>query len=70
MCSCIERIDEKLKERNTKLCLAISFSGESTKVLIGTEKIDTKKRGKPANLLASYCPFCGKKYDGEGIQNE
>ena len=63
MCECIEKVEAKLAEKNTRLHLAFSCSGEPTKVMLGTEKIDSKVRGKPVNLISAYCPFCGVKYE-------
>ncbi len=63
-CNCVEKVDAKLAEFNTKLCrsLALDFStGEaSTHISIATEKIDTKKRGPAKTVWVTYCPFCGK----------
>lgn len=30
--------------------------------IISTDKINSKQRGKPPLMLASFCPFCGVKY--------
>jgi hypothetical protein len=63
MCDCINKINEKLKERNTELIVALSLSNKSDTVVISTGKVDSKKRGKPINMLPAYCPFCGRKYN-------
>ena len=71
MCDCIEQVNKLLAERNTKLSQAFNLSGSSNPLLmIKTEKLDDSKRQKPANMFASYCPFCGKKYKKEGEKDE
>ena len=74
MCNCIEETNKSLKEEhaewNTMLNIPISFNYHTgqmhtLKVIISTMKLDDKKRQKPITLFASYCPFCGEKYDSE-----
>jgi len=50
-----------LKEHNVRL-VSTMFSKPEV-VVVETAKIDTKKRGRPPVMLASFCPFCGEKYD-------
>jgi len=57
-CDCVDQIDAKLADRNTKLNLEVF----SERCVVESMKIDSKKRGAPVRVLASYCPFCGKKY--------
>lgn len=55
---CFKELNKELEQHNTKLVgnlLGIDY------VLVETEKIETKKRGRPKSVIASYCPFCGKK---------
>jgi hypothetical protein len=65
MCDCIEKLNEQLKERNTRIVMPISFSSKGLSTLLGpiiaTEKADPTNRKKPVKLMASYCPFCGEK---------
>jgi len=70
MCNCIEENDKALEDlnRNTKLDIPFRFSQtngtmKANRVKIATCKIDEKNRQKPITLLASYCPFCGEKYE-------
>lgn len=68
MCTCIEKINEKLLAvgKNTKITVPIvfSFNGKESPdtVLIATEKADKSKKEKPSLITPTYCPFCGKKY--------
>lgn len=68
-CNCLEQVNEELLQHNTRLKreLMLNFkTGEATmtkQVFLATEKVDSKKKREPAkSVLASYCPFCGKKY--------
>lgn len=57
---CTKRINELLATRNTELASAISFSSpESELIQVATVKKDSKQRGKPVAMFASFCPFCG-----------
>ena len=68
MCNCIEKINEEMKSRNTRIFQPIGFDEHhnfiaSRYVHIMTEKIDRKKRDGPLALTGAYCPFCGKAYE-------
>lgn len=65
MCECIAKLDERLKNYNGKIALAILLPAEGSnklrsRVLVQTEKLDTKKRKVVPAVMASYCPFCGE----------
>jgi thiol-disulfide isomerase/thioredoxin len=60
MCNCNQELDELLKEHNTRLVTTM-FRTPNV-VVPQTEKIDSKKPGKPFVVLASYCPFCGEEH--------
>ena len=70
MCQCLERIDEKLVNRNAKIAVGFTAGfddGPTRKMglappMIELEKADKKKRGALPILMATYCPFCGVKY--------
>lgn len=61
--SCFTKADEKLAPKNTRLgyMFGISPTNAGTFLRIATEKVDPSKRGRPINMAAIYCPFCGKK---------
>lgn len=65
-CNCVETVNEKLKERNTRLTQAIVL-GECSHdgLMLETEQVETG-RGKPkkVSMFLTFCPFCGVKYDG------
>ena len=61
-CDCIDRALPLLAVKNTRLVVALSLSGEF-KAVLSTECV-RKTRGcdRPVTVVATYCPFCGKKY--------
>lgn len=62
---CIGNINQQLKDHNTRIAEAISLSAEPRELIqIATVKLDSSNRKKPANLFATYCPFCGVKLKG------
>jgi len=61
MCDCATRLDGHLKEKNYMLCRNL-FEGAAAPALVEIAKIDRKKRTPSMSLVATYCPFCGKKY--------
>ena len=63
MCECKEKVDVKLVQFNTRLVSPyVLVDGASSKpVVIATEKINTRQRGKVRTLFATFCPFCGVK---------
>lgn len=63
MCDCMDTVNVKLAEHNTKIELPW-FGPQLPRII--TMKADQKKRGKPMGIFATFCPFCGEKYQ----QNE
>jgi hypothetical protein len=64
-CHCIEEVNAKLAERNTRIMIPIMLGRDQTRrVMIVTEQIETG-RGKPkaVGFLPAYCPFCGNSYE-------
>ena len=70
MCDCIDRIGtDLLKNHNTELRHTVPLTNTAVaRVIIATEKWDTKSKQKPLTLVGSFCPFCGEKYQQEGTK--
>lgn len=63
MCDCIDRVNAKLAEHNTKIVVPMWTASGRLTPFVETRKLDATKRGKAKPLFATYCPFCGEKYD-------
>lgn len=70
-CDCIEKMDERLKEKNLRL-VGFAIPAPDYKVIptVNTEWIDPSKapkgeKNRPTKILASHCPFCGKSVNKE-----
>ena len=63
MCECVKDMNEKLKgfPQGKNTMLVTNLLGRP-RAVIATCKRDDKVRGKPAILMANFCPFCGEKY--------
>jgi hypothetical protein len=62
---CYAELEKKLAENNTRL--ATNLINENH-IFISTERIENLRDGKKAmNVIATYCPFCGKKLKGTCI---
>ena len=59
MCECVKQFNEQLASRNTKISEAWILGDNRMVPLIATVKLNEKKRGRPVEALASFCPFCG-----------
>lgn len=60
MCDCISETNKLLAEHNTTLVTTMFRKPDA--VVIATDKRDSKQRGRPALMVASFCPFCGERY--------
>jgi hypothetical protein len=60
MCECANGLNAKLVDHNYRLTRNMLESNPP--VLIEIHKIETRKRTPSMSCVASYCPFCGKKY--------
>ncbi len=60
-CSCWDQVNKKLDEAgaNAELVQSFSFTGHHYLQVKTDNK--NKSRKAPKTVLASYCPFCGKK---------
>ena len=84
MCNCIETVTRLLQEKyeDDKLMLqGVSYSIDSELQLQHfmngcyhyrkhTKSGDFCKNKTKADIIFSYCPFCGKKYEYENITEE
>ena len=60
-CKCVEKIDKELKQFNTRIamCHSIDFATGSCDSLV-VVKTESIKGGKRKQVVAGFCPFCGK----------
>lgn len=66
MCECVSEMNERLKDHNGRVSIAILMPAAGhnnlrARVLVQTEKLDRAKRKKLPSVIATYCPFCGEK---------
>lgn len=61
---CVDRVNDQLKSRNTRLSLAFSLAADRELIMLATEKADPSVRKKPVLFFANYCPMCGVKLRG------
>lgn len=61
MCKCATKLNVHLREQNYMLSRNL-LEGDTAPCLVEIAKIETKKRTPSMSMVASYCPFCGKKY--------
>ena len=58
---CLSAVDKELKKHNTRLAGDLFHPD---RVFVATERINNYRDGKRAKqVVASFCPFCGKKLD-------
>lgn len=65
MCNCIDTINAQLAPEHS-LHTTMGFHGEVSRPLVSLIRRDKweieTRRGKPRNVAASFCPWCGEKY--------
>lgn len=66
-CKCIEVVEAKLAERNTRIMLPLMLGADQTpRPMIVTQQIESGRcKPKAVGLFATFCPFCGVVYKGE-----
>jgi hypothetical protein len=57
---CFVQADKFLADKNARL--ATNLLNDSN-VFVEVEKLDEKIRGRLPVMIATYCPFCGKKLE-------
>ncbi|SFD72693.1 hypothetical protein SAMN05428997_14615 [Bosea sp. CRIB-10] len=62
-CNCIDVVDAKLAERNTRLVRAITLRPFGTHLMIATEIIEKKRGARAVGMFPTFCPFCGVAYE-------
>lgn len=68
MCNCIEKVNATLLEqKNAELVVSISLFNPKPPPMVALQVVrtDTYKPAKGFTLWATYCPFCGEKYEPE-----
>jgi hypothetical protein len=71
-CDCIEQLNSACERQgiNTVLTVPIIINFQTGKtgpsrVILGVEKRDPKKRERPKPMIPTYCPFCAAKYEDD-----
>lgn len=63
-CGCVDTVNAAMAERNTRVMIPITFGEVTPRPMIVTDQIETGRgKKKSVGLFASYCPFCGVKYE-------
>ena len=65
-CECLKTINEQLKAKNTEVSTAFAVNPDLSEmhhvILVASNKVDSSKRGRPVQISATYCPFCGVRW--------
>lgn len=61
-CDCAGKVTEQLNSQGAELKVSYSLMTGLVRTYVVTEKVDPRSRTKLVPLLATFCPFCGEKY--------
>lgn len=68
-CDCIENIDAGLKDRGVCLSVLHQLDGKPSIAAVALIRLDKyvieNRRGKPKDMAATFCPWCGVRYEDE-----
>lgn len=66
MCNCVSMVNRELVKHNTEISMVDTISmvtGQfERRMAVPTQRINTRKRGTPMKVFATFCPMCGEKY--------
>lgn len=62
-CNCIDKMDELLKPHGVALLTTILQA--PYRVCIETYRPEARRGKKPPRVLATFCPFCGERYEAK-----
>lgn len=66
-CACISEMNAMLAKHNGALVTTLFGNPERTCVEVYQLKTGRGTK-KPPKALASFCPFCGQKYEAEAVE--
>jgi hypothetical protein len=71
VCNCIALANEAFVQEghNTMLQRALDVTTGKSRMVVATEKIDSRKRQKAMLLIAAYCPMCGEQYESWEVRD-
>jgi hypothetical protein len=66
MCDCVQIVNRELAKYNTHVDMVDTINMKTRKfeqrMAVPTARVNTKKRGSPMKVFATFCPMCGEKY--------
>jgi hypothetical protein len=69
-CDCIQQVQENLKEKCGEVDPQINYELCTGKILLEYTVKNAKGKRKSKYIMPQYCPFCGKKYEGEEVAGD